>query len=63
MVALNVQVAANNEWIFLEISIGMVLFNLFVYDMESGIECALSKIADDTKLCVVADTLKGRDAI
>ncbi|KAK4832335.1 hypothetical protein QYF61_021864 [Mycteria americana] len=43
--------------------LGPVLFNLFVGDMESGIECTLSKFADDTKMSGVIDALEGRDAI
>ncbi|GAB0180625.1 mitochondrial enolase superfamily member 1 [Grus japonensis] len=43
--------------------LGPALFNTFVSNMDSGIECTLSKLADDTKLCGVLDTLKGRDAI
>ncbi|PKU47647.1 rna-directed dna polymerase from mobile element jockey-like [Limosa lapponica baueri] len=43
--------------------LGLVLFNIFVGNMDSGIECTLSKFADDTKLCRVVNTLEGRDAI
>ncbi|PKU46060.1 rna-directed dna polymerase from mobile element jockey-like [Limosa lapponica baueri] len=41
----------------------LVLFNIFVRDMDSGIKCTLSQFADDTKMCGVVDMLEGRDAI
>ncbi|GAB0189145.1 mitochondrial enolase superfamily member 1 [Grus japonensis] len=39
------------------------LFNIFVSNIDGGIECTLSKFANNTKLCGVANTLEGRDAI
>ncbi|KAJ7425714.1 rna-directed dna polymerase from mobile element jockey-like [Willisornis vidua] len=43
--------------------LGLAPFNIFVSDMDSGIECTISKFANNTKLCAVVDTLDGRDGI
>jgi len=39
------------------------LFNIFVGNMDSGIECTLSKFANDTKLCSAVNRLEGSDVI
>jgi len=43
--------------------LGLVLFNIFVSNVDRGTECTLSNFANDTKLCGVVDTLEERDAI
>ena len=47
-----------------ELTLGpLILFNIFISNIDNGIECTLSKFTDDTKLCGAARTPEGRNAI
>ena len=42
---------------------GLVLFNIFINDVDNGIYCTLTKFADDTKLSSAVNKLEEREAI
>jgi len=42
---------------------GLMLFNIFINNLDCGIQCTLSKSADDTKLSGAVNTIERRDAI
>ena len=59
----NVQMNISDKWCPSGVCTGTMLFNIFIDDTDSGIECTFCKFVDDTKLCGAADMPKGWDAI
>ena len=43
--------------------LGPMLFNIFISDINSGIECTLGKFVNNTKLCGEVNTPEGWNAI
>ena len=59
----NSSVAVWREWYFLRcLQVQLVLFNLFVADLDSAAECTFSTFVGDTNFCDVVNTLMSRYA-
>lgn len=52
-------ISGGHQWPIL----GLIVFNIFINDLDNCTKCTLSKFADTTKLEGVVDTLHGCSAI